>query len=275
MTDINGTVVGIQGNPVDPESPTDGYVLTWDGDDGYWVPRPVPQPSTGLRKEYFTSNDTWVCPDGVTNILVIGAGGGGGGAGGNADGAGGGGASIQSTVYVSVVPGNSYSITIGAGGNGSAGASSGSDGSDTIFGSNLAVFTGASGAGEALTQNPGVSVRETEYPSIPAYEHLSQPGSGGFGGLFGSYLADDGVRNLIGGFAGGVAGSQVSGHGGGGGGAAGPQGSGGAGGNGSTGTGAAGSSAAANTGAGGGGGGGGTGTSAGGDGGSGYMYIIY
>lgn len=275
MTDINGTVVGIQGNPVDPESPTDGYVLTWDGDDGYWVPRPVPQPSTGLNKEYFTSSGTWTAPEGVTNILVIGAGGGGGGAGGNTDGAGGGGASIQSTVYVSVTPGNNYSITIGAGGTGSAGASFGNDGSDTIFGSNLAVFTGASGAGEALTQNPGVSVRETEYPPLAANIHYPQPAAGGWGGLYGSYPANDGARNLVGGFAGGNYGTQATGHGGGGGGGAGPQGSGGNGGNGSTGAGAAGASASANTGAGGGGGGGGTGSSAGGNGGSGYLYIIW
>jgi hypothetical protein len=271
MTDINGTVVGIQGFAINNTAPDDGYVLTWSAADGYWVPRP----SSRLNKIYFTTNDTWTCPAGVYSVLIIAAGGGGGGAGGNANGAGGGGASLQNTVPVTVVPGTTYSITIGNGGTGSAGASSGNDGADTIFGDSLAVFTGASGAGEALTQNPGVSVRETEYPGVSAQSHLSQPGTGGFGGLYGSYLADDGVRNLIGGFAGGAAGTQATNHGGGGGGAAGPQGAGGNGGNGSTGAGSAGTSASANTGAGGGGGGGGTGATAGGDGGSGYLYIVW
>lgn len=272
MSDTTNTVVtGIQNVPVSSNAPTDGYVLTYVQANSDWEAKPP----TGLRKDYFTSNGSWVCPAGVTNILVIGCGAGGGGGGGNANGAGGGGAAIQGTVYVAVVPGTSYSITIGVGGTGSTGASSGSDGSDTIFGSNLAIFTGASGAGEALTQNPGVSVRDTEYPSVSAYQHLSQPGMGGFGGLYGSYLADDGVRNLVGGFAGGPAGSQALNHGGGGGGGAGPQGVGGTGGNGSTGAGSSGTSAGSNTGAGGGGGGGGTGAAAGGDGGSGYLYVIY
>lgn len=273
MSDTTNTVVtGIQNVAVSSAAPTDGYVLTYVGANSDWEPKPHP----GLRKDYFTSNGSWVCPAGVTNILVIGCGAGGGGGGGNADGAGGGGAAIQSTVYVGVTPGNSYSITIGVGGAGGAGSSAGNDGSDTIFGSNLAVFTGASGAAEALTQNPGVSVRDTEYPNnISAYSHFSQPGMGGFGGLYGSYLADDGVCNLVGGFVGGAGGAQVTGHGGGGGGAAGPQGNGGSGGNASTGVGTSGSNASTNTGAGGGGGGGGTGTTTGGNGGSGYLYIVY
>jgi hypothetical protein len=43
-SDINGTVVGIQGNPVAEEtlgSSQDGYALTWQNGDGYWAARPA------------------------------------------------------------------------------------------------------------------------------------------------------------------------------------------------------------------------------------------
>ena len=36
------TVIGLQGSPVSPIAPTDGYVLTWDQSDGYWLPAPTP-----------------------------------------------------------------------------------------------------------------------------------------------------------------------------------------------------------------------------------------
>lgn len=83
-SDINGTVTGIQGNAVVSQtlgSSQDGYVLTWDNADGYIAAKPIPQQSSGLRKDYFTSNGTWTAPAGVTNVLLIGCGGGGAGAG--------------------------------------------------------------------------------------------------------------------------------------------------------------------------------------------------
>jgi hypothetical protein len=83
MSDINGTVTGLQGNSVSSEEPTDGYVLTWNAMDGYWSPKPT---QLNQQTTYFTSSGTWICPDNVTQVLLIGAGGGGGGGGGGTGG---------------------------------------------------------------------------------------------------------------------------------------------------------------------------------------------
>jgi len=272
MTDINGIVVGLQGNPVDPESPTDGYVLTWDGDDGYWAPRPVSQPSTGLNKEYFTTSGTWTCPAGITSILIVACGGASGGAAGR--GSGGGGSSginaIQVMTLVSVTPGVTYTITIGAGGIGGTGDKITqpdnytspttlinyvlpTSGNSTYFSYSGTILFSVKGA-TALINSPD------------SFINTYNNGSDGSTAVSGTFSGQGGFGGL-----------------------AGPQGNGGNGGNGAKSTGGTpatasnGSNAGANTGAGGGGGGGcgnqGTPyTSTGGDGGnggSGYMYIVY
>lgn len=288
-SDINitaATVVAIQGESISTITPTDGYVLTWSTGDGYWTPKPIL--TTGLRKEYFTNSGTWICPVGITNILVIGTGGGGGGAGGSYYSlpGGGGGASIQQTQYVSVSPGISYTVTIGAGGSGGTAGTVGVDpiigtdgGATTLvnggvnyfytLGGGKAGFDGASGnngiSGPPFTNSIG-------WATISGTQIALIPGCGGYG----SVAQGNGMKNSIGGYVGGTLGSS----GGGGGGGAGPQGAGGNGGNGSTGSAAGnGSTASNNTGAGGGGGGMGNWTGnnggAGGVGGSGYLYIIY
>lgn len=53
VSDINGTVVGIQNNPVAEQSLSsneDGYVLTWENSDGYWAARPIQ--SSGFTRIY-------------------------------------------------------------------------------------------------------------------------------------------------------------------------------------------------------------------------------
>lgn len=94
----------------------------------------------------FTSSDTWTCPSTVTAVELDacgGSGGGGGGAGGwasesfAATGGGGGAGAPRSRRVVSVTPGVTYAITIGAsglGGAGGAGASGGSDPGNGFFG---------------------------------------------------------------------------------------------------------------------------------------------
>lgn len=274
--DLSGTypnpnVVKLQNIGVSNVTPLDGYILMYVSANSDWEPKPA----VGLRKDYLTASGSWTAPSGVTNILLIGCGGGGGGGGGNAQGAGGAGGALQNTCYVSVTPGNSYSITIGSGGTGSSGSSNGSDGTDTLFGS-LATFTGASGGANVTTQNPGNSIRGFDYQPINANTYFLQESNGGWGGNYSVYSASSGMKNSLGGFSGGSMGATATGHEAGGGGGAGPQGNGGHGGDGSTGPGSSGTSASANTGAGGGGGGGGaSGNSAGGNGGSGYLYIIY
>ncbi len=111
----------------------------------------------GMRAVDFTTSTTWTCPPGVFEVLLIGYGGGGGGGQGGVPyvtsgwtdvprgcGGGGGGGSQLRVLRVSVVPGRTYTITIGAGG------APDNDGFDTTFADSavpstfLAVFVGAS-----------------------------------------------------------------------------------------------------------------------------------
>jgi hypothetical protein len=121
----------------------------------------------GNRKAVFTSNGTYTVPDAVTTIWVSGAGGGGGGGGGNslsssAQGAGGGGGYAGNSVLktpLSVTPGESLTVTIGAGGAGGAGTSSlanagnGSAGGATtiVNGSSTLLSLSGGGGGDGAT----------------------------------------------------------------------------------------------------------------------------
>jgi hypothetical protein len=83
----------------------------------------------------FNATSTWVAPAGCLTAIVEcwGAGGGGGGSGngtGAAGGGGGGGAYSKKTL--SVVPGTSYTVTVGAAGTGGTGAN-GTTGGDSWF----------------------------------------------------------------------------------------------------------------------------------------------
>ena len=125
----------------------------------------------GLRTIEFTSSTTWVCPPGVHQVVVQGWGGGGGGAAGGElggssvvqghAGGGGGGGALPGRALVSVIPGRSYDIAIGAGGSGStAFTSEARDGGDTTFslgGVALATFRGAAGGGVATAALLNVS----------------------------------------------------------------------------------------------------------------------
>lgn len=111
------------------------------------------------RSQMFTSNGTFTAPQGVTMVYLtmVGAGGGGGGGmgSGNSGGGGGGGASGATIINypVTVIPGNSYSVTVGvagAGGSGRSGgtgrAQSGANGGATIFDS-VSIPGGGGGSG--------------------------------------------------------------------------------------------------------------------------------
>ncbi|MEN8155438.1 MAG: CxxxxCH/CxxCH domain-containing protein [Bacteroidota bacterium] len=91
--------------------------------------------SFAQTSETFTSSTSWPAPAGVTSVQVEcwGAGGAGGGNSTSADGGGGGGGGAYSrTANISVIPGNSYTITVGVGGVGVSGGTGG-DGGDTWF----------------------------------------------------------------------------------------------------------------------------------------------
>lgn len=98
-----------------------------------------------INEATFTASGTWTAPAGVTSAQIILVGAGGGGGGGSQNVAGGGGAGGQVIVRnLTVVPGTTYSVTIGAGGQGGQGAINGAadvvntlpggNGSATIFG---------------------------------------------------------------------------------------------------------------------------------------------
>lgn len=302
----DSVVVGLQGVAVSDETPTDGYVLTYSSsDDGYWAPKPVV--SSGLRKEYFTNDGYWTCPENVTSILLIGAGGGGGGGGGGRNthggvqqptqgqGGAGGGGSIQSSISLSVIPGLIYNIIIGEGGLGGDGAQNGASFDNGVAGLNggntefkyendiLASFTGAGpGAGGSYivdTRLASIGGPNIATAYLYSENRLNLPA--GYGGTCtSSSFSLPGQNNYIGNYIPGVSGSGSSTYVPGAGGGAGPQGNGGNGGDGGS-TPTNGQSAGDNTGAGGGGGGGGgtlgMGVEAGdgGAGGSGYLYIIF
>lgn len=112
------------------------------------------------RTDEFTSSGTWVCPPDVKSaeFLVVGGGGGGGGVDNSVNtrtaqgGGGGGGAVIKQTL--ATTPGNSYTITVGAGGTGG-NATAGTNGglSEIVLSgtSLIKAFGGAGGQGVDAT----------------------------------------------------------------------------------------------------------------------------
>jgi len=115
-----------------------------------------PAASGGLTQKFaeYLSTGTFTPPTGVTTVecLLVAGGGGSGGcrSGGSTDASGGAGGGQVVKTFLTVVPGTSYTITIGAGGAGGAsGANDGSNGTNSSFGSLL--ICGGGGGGRAGT----------------------------------------------------------------------------------------------------------------------------
>jgi len=222
----------------------------------------------------FLTNGTYTAPAGVNYVRIVACGGGGGGAGGgnvvygNSRGSGGGGGAQIFEGVLQVTPGNSYSVTIGAGGNGGASnagppAANGSVGGTTSFDVLLNVIGGNGGIqASGTTGGAGGSGQ----PGT----HAGGDGQSGSSGGTTDTVPGDGYLTQRGSGNGGAGASVGAGIGGAGGGAYGAGGAGGANSPGSV----AGVSAADNTGGGGGGGVGGSFGGAGGSGGSGIL-IVY
>lgn len=108
--------------------------------------------STGKNFELFTSSGTFTVPTGVTTVYVTGCGGGGGSAGGGYNspdsyyGASGGGGAACIKTAITVVPGQSYAITVGARGTAGTKTSSGGAGGATSFGALLSLPGGGGGS---------------------------------------------------------------------------------------------------------------------------------
>jgi hypothetical protein len=110
--------------------------------------------------ETFTTSGTWICPQGVTSISVEcwGGGGAGGAATGNpaAGGGGAGGAYAKSTA-ITVVPGTSYTVTIGGGGMGNNTGIGGAGGASWFNTTTTVLAVGGAGGNGALSNNLSAS----------------------------------------------------------------------------------------------------------------------
>ena len=191
--------------------------------------------------ELFTSSGTFTAPSGITTVYLTMCAGGGGGAGadtGSTRGGGGGAGECVISFPYTVVGGNNYTVTRGAGGAGGAAQGSGSDGNDTTF--------------DTLTVSKGIK------------GIIGVPGTGGAGGGTANRNASSQTAGDVGFVGGNGAGSDGTGGGGGGSTPCGAGGAGGTDGNvGNAGT------------RGGGGGGAGVGLLAGGGGGNGFILVEY
>lgn len=157
-------------------------------------PEPV---AAGGLKEYvqeFNSTTNWAAPNNTNavRIFIVGGGGGGGGKAGGLNsapmsgGGGGGGAVIRKEL--SVTPGTTYTVTIGAGGAGAVG--SGSTGGASSFG-NLLTANGGGGGGAVATSNtmnnPNVGATMGGFARSVNYIGSTgnrASGGGGAGGIF-------------------------------------------------------------------------------------------
>ncbi|MDP2067497.1 MAG: hypothetical protein Q8K04_00905, partial [Lutibacter sp.] len=146
------------------------------------------------QTQTFDANGTFTVPAGVTSVTVKawGAGGGGGGSANvnNATGGGGGGGSYATKTSVAVVPGNTYSITVGSGGIG--GINTGTNGtaggfSTVTFGTNtITAAGGGGGTGGVLGLLAGTKgLGGSNGTSIGTIIYKGGDGANGSGGVYG------------------------------------------------------------------------------------------
>jgi D-alanyl-D-alanine carboxypeptidase len=103
--------------------------------------------------QVFTASGTFNVPAGVSSVDVLLVGGGGGG--GSRQGGGGGAGGVRVATGVSVTPGGTVTVTVGAGGAGGTSGGRGTNGGTTSFGAESVV--GGGGGGGRTTNNAGAS----------------------------------------------------------------------------------------------------------------------
>jgi hypothetical protein len=157
---------------------------------------------------------TFTAPAGVTKIMVECWGAGGGGAGTNSGNSGGGGGGGYGKQILTVVPGNNYSVIVGAGGSGGAAGVTGGNGGTSSFGtgplisatggSGGAAPTGIGGVGGTSSATINISGENGRYGmSNTGLAYGGAAAQGGFGGL-GGVNAAGGVGVAPGGGGGGA-----------------------------------------------------------------------
>lgn len=163
----------------------------------------------------FNADGTFVVPAGVTSITVQAFGGGGGGGGNFTSRPGGGGGAFASSV-ISVTPGTSYSITVGAGGAAGTSGNDGVNGGNSIFGANLVVAAGG-GGGTSVAGTAGLASASigttTRSGGAGGVQTNNNDGSGGGGGAANASNAGGTGGSTNSDNSGGAGGTSVSGTG--------------------------------------------------------------
>lgn len=160
----------------------------------------------------FTSTTTWVAPAGVTSIQVStwAGGGGSGDLGGSVAGGGGGGGAYSGLNALTVIPGNSYTVTVGIGGTAASAGGSGGAGGDSWFSTSGTVLAKGGGAGITGSTGGAAGVGGATASGIGDIKHAGgdgahgAPGGGGGGGGAGT-TADGGAGSTSG--SGGIGGT--------------------------------------------------------------------
>jgi hypothetical protein len=163
---------------------------------------------TAQNTAVFTSSGTWTVPQGVTSILVSGCAGGNGGYGSGGTG----GAAGQWVIkqHISVTPGSTITVTIGAGGAGSTGNCNYGGNTTLVSGSTtLLSLSGGGGGGYDGSVSSGYPRGSNGYTNTSSSIYISAPGaSSPFGGGGG---AGGGAAYGYGGGGGGSAGGGTNG----------------------------------------------------------------
>jgi hypothetical protein len=217
--------VTITGEPIAERRSRDGKLFVSGYFDEVEITAPPPPPPI-INDELFTgvfgsgapSTYNWTVPAGVTSVSVVAVGGGGGGVGynGNWIGSGGGAGALAYANNITVVPGNTYTVTVGHGGYGRDGSDPGNrivgeDGGNSSF-STLVVAGGGKGGSQTQGGAGGIVITGTGGAGGAGGSRVTvPPGGGGAGGYSGAGGAGSNTN--------GVAGSNGSGGGAGGGGA--------------------------------------------------------
>jgi hypothetical protein len=142
--------------------------------------------SGGIQK--FTSSGSFVVPAGVKTLYVSGVGGGGGGGGANGAtnaGSGGGSGAFAIESMITVIPGNTYTVTIGGGGSGGANLANGSAGGATSFGTLVTMPGGLGGAFSGNGAGFGGSPGTLSLGGAAGGDGFGQVPGAGAGNLFG------------------------------------------------------------------------------------------
>jgi hypothetical protein len=155
------------------------------GNGNNWTPNNIDVSTpTAIKSFTTTGSSTWIAPVGVTsvNYLVVAGGGAGGSAGPTMydSGSGGGGAGGVANGSLVIIPGTSYTLTVGTGGTGSSGRTRGANGSNSVFATITAI--GGGGGAPGVAGSNGAAGGSGGGSSVSGIGGAATPGQGFAGG---------------------------------------------------------------------------------------------